>query len=121
MSQVQNTFTGTIETQNIHQNTAQNVIIITEDKTRIVLEKYRASVVAKNSWVTPFSLTITLIVTLATAAFTPKFGLTAEYIEAIFTVSTAACTFWTIANLRRLWSVVSLDQTIQEMKSDSGR
>lgn len=58
-----------ISESNIHINTSQEVIITTEDKIRLYLQKHLDNMTKKNTWQTPAGIALTILITLITTDF----------------------------------------------------
>jgi hypothetical protein len=53
----------------VHSNLDQEIIQITEDKLRLVLNEHLYQIEEKKSWVTPFSILIAVVTTFCTSDF----------------------------------------------------
>ncbi len=82
------------------QNTKSDLIEITEDKLENILTKYLKAVKKSNSWITPFSLSLTIFVAISTADVNKEFlGIKKDVWTAIFYLTLFACVLWTIYNV----------------------
>lgn len=71
----------------VHPNTDQDLILITEDKLRLILEGHIKLVEEKKSWVAPLGIFIAIITTFVTSEFHEAFSFQAASWKAIFFIS----------------------------------
>ena len=57
------------QTTGVYSNLDQDVILITEDRLRLVLQAHTDALEKKSLWLTPFSIALSIILTLVTADF----------------------------------------------------
>jgi len=69
------------------ENTDQIYITTTEDKIEICARDFIEATKARHSWTGPAGIALAIVITLTTATFEDKFGLSASTIKAIFIVS----------------------------------
>lgn len=81
---------------NYTSNIKSDLIEITEDKLENILIKFLQNINTNQSWITPLSLFITIILVIITATFTEKFGIEKNTWEAIFYLSAFLTFLWTI-------------------------
>lgn len=101
----------------VHRNLDQDVIEITEDKLRIILNDNQKKLVEKSGFHAPLAIVITILLVLVTADFKATFGLSADAIHAVFVV----CLFLAIGWLgKSLWSLrhaISVDNLLDIIKN----
>jgi hypothetical protein len=108
-----------VEADNIHQNTNQTLIVITEDKTRLLLHEFSSALQSRSAWLAPAGILVSLFVTDITATFTQKFGLSKDTWIALFYFATFASAVWLLIALRHRPKARSIDDLVNSMKSKS--
>ena len=106
-----------IQIQSVHANVSQNLIITTEDKVRLCLNDTLKTLGLRQAWQTPAGIVLTLAVTLVTASFQDKFGLSQDMWHAVFFTSAIGCIIWLAATLFRLPKSRSVDDVIVQLKA----
>jgi hypothetical protein len=87
-------------------NTDQNVIKITEDRLKLNLIQYEEAQRKRISWVTPVSLSASLLLALVTTAnYKDFFGVKADVWNAIIILCFISCAFWSFVSIYRSISV----------------
>ena len=87
----------------VRSNTKSDLIEITEDKLENILLKYLERISKVRSWLTPFSLFITILIVILTANFTEFIGIKKEVWKAIFIISLLVTAIWTgIASIQSI-------------------
>jgi len=104
-----------VNIENIHINTAQNIIITTEDKLRLHLLDHLNEIERKKEWITPLSLLITIIAVLITADF-KDFFLKPETWKLLFIISGVVSFLWLTKSLKQAFSKYDIADFIQELK-----
>jgi phosphoglycerol transferase MdoB-like AlkP superfamily enzyme len=103
----------------IHQNIAQDVIVVSEDKLRLCLQRHEKRLSASGDWITPLGLLLTLLATLISADF-KKVVLPADTWETVFWVLALISAYrvclamWTKVKNRNCETV---DSIVKELKS----
>jgi hypothetical protein len=111
--------TKLFEGSTIHPNTAQNIIITTEDKIRNYLHEYSKALATRAQWVTPLGLLITIGATLLTANFKDTLGIKADIWAALFLLLLLASGIWLFVSLVRMlvfWKQASIETLIKKIK-----
>jgi len=105
----------------VHTNIAQDIIVITDDRVYRVLSPWCQSVEKCSSWVGPVSLTVTIWLTLLSATFQDKFGISKEEWSALFVFGGIVATIWCICTLYRCMCKrpQTLDQLLEQLKASS--
>lgn len=103
----------------VHFNVAQEFIMITEDKTYRCLNEWKGSIEARNAWIAPVCLSVSLVLTLVTANFKDAFGLSKYTWQAIFVIAIGLAGLWSVRELIKLVNrkgSQGVDELIQELK-----
>ena len=100
-----------------HVNVGQDVIATTEDRIRLCLYKHERGLAARDGWVAPVSLVVTILLVLVTSDFHNFAGLSKETWQAVFLISCGLAVIWSIAAIWKAFSVrTSVDSIITELK-----
>jgi len=110
--QVQN---STLPVSEIHSNTAQTLIHVTEDKLHLALIRYKNALEARSKWQTPGALLITLIIVFATSEFKDALMVPKASWQAFFMMATVLVFGWLVIDLYRAVRVRS--QKIEDLVS----
>lgn len=92
-------FPATVPVSNISTNTHQDVIHITEDKLRLIVEDYERSWRSRMEWVGPFGILVSVIISIITSEFKGAFGLTGESIKSLFVIAAIGSGAWLFISL----------------------
>ncbi len=109
--------------RNRRSNVKSDLIEITEDKLENILLKHLNKMLIRKSWITPFTLLVTIVLVLISATFKDKFGVASSVWEAIFIVGTIISVGWLLFTVRKIYSnykFSSIDDLILVIK-DSKR
>ncbi|EGR3135974.1 hypothetical protein DLH77_24400 [Vibrio parahaemolyticus] len=98
-----NRYSASVEVTQVHSNTQQQVIQITEDRLENILIKHSKNLNLKDSWIGPLSIFLTIIIAQSTASFTDTFGIQGSVWEAIFYVLGGISFLWFLANLTKIY------------------
>ena len=104
-----------VNVSEVHLNVDQEVIITTEDKIRLCLSDYMKKMEKKRSWITPFAIFITIIITFSTSTF-KDIGLDASTWKAIFIIVGIISFGWLILSVREVKQSVKLEDIVSELK-----
>ena len=129
MSEPQNTpisttiDSGSIKSQivnvsELHLNVSQDFIITTEDKVRLALARHMDRMGQKRSWVTPFGILLTIILTFINSSFKDA-GLSAATWQAIFIVGGVISTAWLVRAIFLAFQSESVDDVVEQLKEGS--
>jgi hypothetical protein len=102
--------------KNIHTNLDQDVIQITEDKLRLILNQHLDQIEQKQAWIAPLGVFLTIVLTLTTASFKDAF-LSASVWDAIFIVSAILSIAWLIKTSYRAFNSPSVDDVVEKIKN----
>ena len=83
----------------VRTNTKSDLIEITEDKLENILLKHLNKLNKVRGWLTPFSLTVTILIVLLTANFKLFLGITKEIWNAVFILGFFVTLIWTIVSV----------------------
>ncbi|WP_223524944.1 hypothetical protein [Pseudomonas sp. A-B-26] len=108
---------STVEIDEVHDRTAQEVIIITSDKLELELEFHIRSLAASKQWQSPLSLLIGVVVIFCTSNFKDAFGLKAEVWSAVFFVAGIIFMFLFVRSLFELKSARTVKDFIKLIKN----
>lgn len=101
-------------------NTKSDLIEITHDKLENILLKHLEFVSIKNSWVSPLSVFVTILLTKLTASFKKFIEIEKEVWEALFLFGLAGSFIWLVIVLIRMYchrNVTNIDYVINKIKN----
>ena len=105
------------QTNTIHWNLEQVVIVTTEDKLRLCLQNAIDRLGAKREWWTPSALLVTLILALTTTEFKDQFAIPAATWHAFFLFLVIGTVLWTVVAIWKATRVkVSVESIVSEIK-----
>lgn len=104
--------------RNVHSNLDQEVIQVTEDKLRLVLNEHLTQVEKKNGWIAPLGIVITIVTLFTTATFKDAFFKAATW-EAIFLLSGLLSLAWLMKAAYVAFSSPSVDAVVEKIKNKS--
>jgi len=107
----------TVNVKQVYSNVEQQVIQITEDKLRLVLNEHISFLETKSSWISPFGILITLIVVFSTTEFKEAY-FSPDTWKAVFIITTVITTFWLIKSLYKLTQARSVNDIISKIKNN---
>ena len=96
-----------VDKYKVYKNTAQEIIITTEDKVRLCLAKYKNRLEKRKGWIAPLGILIAIILALVTATF-KDYGLESDVWTAIFIISAVLSFAWLV------WSIFSARRSVNE-------
>lgn len=100
-------------------NVKSDLIEITHDKLENILLKHLKNVTILNSWITPLSLFLTLLVARLTATFNEFMGIKAEVWDAIFLLGLITSVIWfiiSIIKIIKLYKKASIEHLLSLIK-----
>ncbi len=103
-----------------YNNTDQEAITITADKTRIILDEYLEKIESKKSWQLPLSFLLPLILTAVTTETYKSFSFfSAQLWPAIIIVAIFVTTYYLVKAIINSWRSrkLSIDDIINKMKN----
>jgi hypothetical protein len=108
-----------IQNSKVHINLSQDVIVITEDRFRLCLIDHVNRLAAKERWLAPVSLFLTLIIVFATSTFR-DFVFPAATWQAVFLIGTVASAIWSaVALIKAFRTNTKLDTLVSDVKKSS--
>ncbi|MBN3239949.1 hypothetical protein [Pectobacterium versatile] len=107
---------GLINYDGISINTSTHVIAISQDKLLRILDKYTQKVSTQKQWVTPLSISFTLLVSLLTSDFKDFFGISALTWKAAFIIVLILCISSALYLFRKSDIPPTVDELVNEIK-----
>ena len=108
----------TVDVTAVHTNLQQEIIQITEDKLRLVLNDHVTSIEQKKGWVSPLGILITILVVFLTADFKKAFFESSTW-EAFFMMSAVLTFIWFVKSAYTAYQAKSVADIICEIKNQS--
>lgn len=108
--------TESVDVKQVHSNLSQEVVKITVDKLRLILNSYLENMERKREWMAPIGILATLVAVFATTNF-KDFWLSAKSWEAFFLWGTLFTIIWLILSIKRALKAKSVDDVIEVIKS----
>jgi hypothetical protein len=99
----------------VHSNLDQEVIQITEDRLRLVLNDHLRRAEDRKSWVAPFGIFLAIITAFVTADFR-DFGLKAAVWQAIFILCGVASLIWLLRSSYLGYTSPTVENIISKVK-----
>lgn len=101
----------------VHNNTDQELIQITDDKLRLILKDHLSRVEKGKEWLAPSGIMVSVIGVFVSAEFKDAFGLKAATWQAIFIIFALFSTCWLIKCLISLAKSPSLEDVVNSIKN----
>ena len=105
----------------IHDNVDQVVIKITEDKLKIILNKYKDTQIDSKSWGAPLGVFIALVTTLTTST-SNDFLLPKEYWSSVYVTGALLASFFLLRSCKKAWQArrnqMSIEDILEQIKGD---
>lgn len=108
-----------------YNNTESDEILITDDKLKLKLIKFRDDRRVRTAWIAPFSVALTLIIALTTAEFHETYGLKPDTLKGAAITALICVGVWLLIELIRLggylwryWKLSDIDEFIAEIKKE---
>jgi len=108
---------NTVDVDEVHSNVGQEVIEITSDKLRLILNDYINVMTARKEWQTPLALFITFFIVICTADFKLTWGLSKDSWSAIFIMLTGMSFVWFLVSLFKMKKSKSVDDILDAAKN----
>ena len=112
--------TGSSFVDQVRSNVKSDLIVITEDKLENIFLKHLKALNIRMAWLSPSSALATLLLSLATATFTDKFGFKADQIQFLFVIFSIASGVWLLISLLKmlvLWKKASIPFLVRTIKN----
>ena len=104
----------------VYNNTAQNIIQITEDKLRNILNNHHANIQKKWHWTTPLGIFLTILLSLITTNFQDALFLEASVWKAFFILLLLVSFSWLAISFYLSWkSDASLETLMKKIKYEN--
>lgn len=106
----------------IHENVAQQIIIITADRAKLCLMEHKRSLSSRFAWIAPLGLVATGVTTLVTSTFHDALGISASTWQAVFVLGTILSTLWLVISIGLLVyrrKERTLDYLMAKLKAES--
>jgi len=104
-----------ISIDQIHVNVTQAVIVTTEDKVELCLNRHMKQLESRQAWVAPFGILLALGTTLLTSSF-KDFILPAQAWHALFILAGIGSLVWLVASVLRARGAVGVSDVINDLK-----
>ncbi|MCF5470352.1 hypothetical protein [Pseudomonas syringae] len=105
-----------INVDDIHENTSQEVISTTNDKLKLALIQHLTRVESSRAWHTPASLVLAISLVLCTSTFRDSFGVGSSVWQAFFMLLLLWCVCWLAHTLIKRQKGCSIDELIEVIK-----
>ena len=79
----------------VHENTEQEIIVITSDRLQLVLQKHLKNLERRKEWIAPLGLLLAIVTTFCTTTFRDTI-FSADTWEAIFVMAGVASFVWLV-------------------------
>jgi hypothetical protein len=104
-----------VQNTRVHINVTQEVIVVTEDKVRLCLHNHLVRLEARNRWIAPAGILLTIVVAFATTTFR-DFVLPASTWQAVFFLFGLFSFGWLIKALLNARGAPTLEDVLGELK-----
>lgn len=106
-----------VDVTEVHRNVSQEIIEITEDKLKLLLNEHAASVESRSGWQTPLALFVTIVLVLTTTSFKESLGVSADTWLAVFIISAVLCLFWFLRTLLNRPRENTVEDLLEKIKN----
>jgi hypothetical protein len=93
-SPVRRTKYNTVEVEKVHNNVGQEIIEITEDRLRLILNAHLEVMISRSAWQAPLTMFLTILIVICTAEFKVAWGLSKDTWNAIFVILLFLSILW---------------------------
>jgi hypothetical protein len=100
----------------VHNNLDQEIIQITEDRLRLLINEHLEKSGKRWEWKTPLCLFLSVIMAMTTASFKDSLALKAPVWEAIFIIVAALSLAWLLKSIIESVKIGTVDQLIDVIK-----
>jgi len=119
---MENKIQSTIDSNNpmvgqFYNNTKSNIIQITDDKLKNILLENERAMQTQSSWIAPFTLLLSTILTFCTNTFKEFISIDAHTWKAFFLFVILGSTIWLVVTLIKIRRRYSVDQLIQKIRN----
>ena len=106
-----------LDIDEIHDNTSQELISITADKLKLILIEHLGKIQSAQAWQAPLSLVVAIVLVFCSAEFKSAFGLSADTWRAAFFLSGVGCLIWLIVCLIKFKESRTIDDVLSIIKN----
>ena len=110
------TYGSSIAVATVHENINVELIVVTADKLRIVLDSHKDCLSSRAQWQVPAGILVSILSLFATTNFKDALSLKSDYWAALFTFIAIANLVWLILSLKKLKGQGSLESLIDKIK-----
>jgi hypothetical protein len=108
-----------VQISQVHRNTNQEVIQITDDKLRLILKDHLHKMERRKDWIAPLGVLIAVISVFVSASFKDALGLPAATWSAIFVIFGLASLIWLVRCLAAVRRSPTLDDVVNAIKNST--
>ena len=101
-----------VDTENVFNNTSQNLIRITEDKLENILTNHFLDMEKKGEWKTPLGIAVSIALALISTQFKDAFFFKAAVWEAVFIISLVLSGVWFV---RKFYHSKKIDSSLKKL------
>ncbi|EXI85602.1 MAG: hypothetical protein AW11_03430 [Candidatus Accumulibacter regalis] len=102
----------------VHSNLDQEIIQITEDKLRLVLNQHIAAAEQRKAWIAPLGILVAIVIVFSTSTFKDVFFKAPTW-EAIFFIAGLLSLGWLIRTLWQAHNSPTVDSLVEKIKNRS--
>jgi hypothetical protein len=107
--------TQLVNVTKIHQNLSQEVIMITEDKARLVLSEHLKKMDIRRDWVAPLGIFLAITITFSTSTFKDAILDSATW-RALFILVGALSFLWLLWAVYRALKAEKIEDVVEQLK-----
>lgn len=101
----------------VHSNLDQEIIQITEDKLRLVLNQHLTKCEQRLAWVAPLGLLIAIVTAFTTATFKDALMLSAATWEAAFLITALISAAWLVKTVITAFQAPTVEDIVAKVKT----
>jgi len=105
-----------VEVTTVHSNLSQEIVQITVDRLKLVLQAHLKQMERRKEWIAPLGVLIALVIVFPTTEFRAFAGLKAETWQAIFIISTLIAFIWWLKTTVAAFRSPSVEDVIERIK-----
>lgn len=110
-------FKEAVEVTTVHSNLSQEIVKITVDRLKLILQEHAENMEAKSGWGTPLGILITMLIVFPTTEFKEFLGLKAEVWQAGFIIAAVLTFAWLGRTIIDAIRSPSVGDVIEKIKS----
>lgn len=108
---------NTVIVNEVHRNVEQEVIEITSDKLRLILNDHIKTLTSRKEWQVPLTMLATIMIVLSTVEFKQSWGLSPDTWTAIFVISMGLSIIWLIRAFIKMRKTLSVEDILNAAKN----